>query len=343
LRPGYQAMLQASREGGFDVLVAESLDRLSRDQEDVAALYKRLRFAGIRIVTLSEGDISEWHVGLTGTMNALYLRDLSAKTHRGLRGRAEAGLSPGGNSFGYRVVHRIGDDGHPITGERAIDTAQAEVVRQIFRAYAAGESPKQIALRLNRSGVLGPRGGAWSSSTINGNRARGNGILNNELYVGRLVWNRLTYPKHPDTGSRRSRPRDRKGVVSADTPHLRIIDQDLWDQVKQRQAAFDRRGATVPGVTSAAFWSKQRPRYLFSGLMRCGVCGGGFSKISAAHFGCATARNKGAQPTIPLRDGRSLILRLGCLPSQRPGVSAGSAAALVRCTIARQPHVPSPC
>ena len=43
----------------------------------------------------------------------------------------------------------------------------------------------------------------------------------------------------------------------------------------------------------AAFWDRRRPRYLFSGLMRCGVCGGGFSKISAHHFGCSTARNKG--------------------------------------------------
>lgn len=42
-----------------------------------------------------------------------------------------------------------------------------------------------------------------------------------------------------------------------------------------------------------AFWAKQRPRYLFSGLMRCAGCGGGFSKISATHFGCSTARNKG--------------------------------------------------
>jgi hypothetical protein len=40
-------------------------------------------------------------------------------------------------------------------------------------------------------------------------------------------------------------------------------------------------------------WSQQRPRYIFSGLMRCGVCGGGFSKSSALHFGCSTARNKG--------------------------------------------------
>ena len=37
-------------------MVAEALDRLSRDQEDVAALFKRLHFASIRIVTLAEGD-----------------------------------------------------------------------------------------------------------------------------------------------------------------------------------------------------------------------------------------------------------------------------------------------
>jgi site-specific DNA recombinase len=111
LRPGYQALLQAARDGAFDVLLAEALDRLSRDQEDVAALFKRLSFLGIRIVTLAEGEISELHVGLKGTMNALFLKDLAEKTRRGLRGRIEAGFSGGGNSYGYHVVRRPGPDG----------------------------------------------------------------------------------------------------------------------------------------------------------------------------------------------------------------------------------------
>ncbi|MGC8470637.1 MAG: recombinase family protein, partial [Acetobacteraceae bacterium] len=63
LRPGYQALLEGAREAAFDVVVAEALDRLSRDQEDVAGLFKRLKFAGIRLVTLAEGEISELHVG----------------------------------------------------------------------------------------------------------------------------------------------------------------------------------------------------------------------------------------------------------------------------------------
>ena len=55
---------------------------------------------------------------------------------------------------------------------------------------------------LNRERIARPFGGAASPSTIYGNATRGTGILNNELSVGRLVWNRLRYLKNPDTGKR---------------------------------------------------------------------------------------------------------------------------------------------
>src|ERR1700730_15811475 len=106
LRPGYQKLLEDARAGAFDVVVAEALDRLSRDQEDVAALYKHLCFAGVRLITLAEGEISELHVGLKGTMNALFLKDLADKTRRGLRGRISEGRSAGGLCYGYDVVHQ---------------------------------------------------------------------------------------------------------------------------------------------------------------------------------------------------------------------------------------------
>ena len=56
LRPAYQKLLEDARRGQFEVVVAEALDRLSRDQEDVAGLLKRLRFAGVRLFTLAEGE-----------------------------------------------------------------------------------------------------------------------------------------------------------------------------------------------------------------------------------------------------------------------------------------------
>ena len=67
LRPGVQTLLQDALGGRFDVVLAEALDWVSRDQADVATLFKHLRFAGVQIVTLAEGEISELHVGLKGT------------------------------------------------------------------------------------------------------------------------------------------------------------------------------------------------------------------------------------------------------------------------------------
>ena len=77
-----------------------------------------------------------------GTMNALFLKDLAAKTHRGLRGRVEAGKSGGGICYGYDVVKLHDDAGEPIRGEREINEAEAEIVRRIFREFAAGTSPR---------------------------------------------------------------------------------------------------------------------------------------------------------------------------------------------------------
>jgi DNA invertase Pin-like site-specific DNA recombinase len=107
LRPGYQKLLEDARNGAFDVIVAEALDRLSRDQEDVAALYKQLSFSGVTLLTLAEGEINELHVGLKGTMNALYLKDLALKTRRGLDGRVRQGRSGGGLCYGYNVVREL--------------------------------------------------------------------------------------------------------------------------------------------------------------------------------------------------------------------------------------------
>ncbi len=155
LRPGLQNLLEAADAGRIDVVVAEALDRLSRDQADVATIFKRLTFAGVQIVTLAEGAINELHVGLKGTMNQLFLKDLADKTRRGLRGRVEAGLSGGGNSYGYDVVRRLGADGLPVTGERVINEAEADVIRRVFSEFAAGHSPKAIAKRLNADSYSG--------------------------------------------------------------------------------------------------------------------------------------------------------------------------------------------
>lgn len=283
-RPGFQALRRAAKAGECDIVLAEALDRLSRNQADTARLLEELSFAGVQIVTLAEGLVGELAVGFKGTMNALWRKDHAEKTRRGMRGIVLEGRAAGGLTYGYDVVKVF--DGEP-RGRRTINQAQAVIVRRIFREYADGRSAMGIAKALNREGIAGPRGRDWAASTINGQSGRGTGILNNELYIGRLVWNRLRYLVDPDSGRRQSRPLRRVGdLETVDVPHLRIVDDELWQAVKARQESIrleQPRGA-VRG---------QRPRYLLSGLAKCGVCGGGFTIAAHGRLRCFNRNEKG--------------------------------------------------
>ncbi|AXC51053.1 recombinase family protein [Paracoccus suum] len=292
LRPGLQALLDRASRGKFAIVLAEALDRLSRDQADIATLYKQLSFNGVRIITLAEGEISELHVGLKGTMNQLFLKDLADKTRRGLRGRVETGRSGGGNSFGYDVVRRIGKDGEPVTGERTINIDEAEIIRRVFREFADGRSPKAIARRLNADGVPGPRGALWRDTAIRGHRIRGTGLLNNELYIGRLVWNRLRYMKDPATGRRVSRLNPVDALIITDVPEMRLVEQELWERVKTRQGEIDNEPRII-AIKATRFWERKRQIHLLTGLLRCGCCGGGFAAVGRDYVACSASRKLG--------------------------------------------------
>jgi len=148
-----------------------------------------------------------------------------------------------------------------------------------------------IAHDLNSKGISGPRDGSWGPSTIHGNWRRGTGILNNELYIGRLLWNRQRFIKNPQTGKRQARMNPEDEWIKEDVPTLRIIHEELWLRVKRRQQGTRRKIAE--GNNGIRAEQARRPRYLLSGLLHCGVCSGGYSKISQQHYGCSTARNKG--------------------------------------------------
>ena len=217
-------------------------------------------------------------------------------------GKVGDGKSGGGLSYGYRVPKDKQD--LPIKGELEIDQSQANVVRRIFTEYANGVSPLKIATALNEDGVLSPRsrlgkGGHWKQNAINGNRERGTGILNNELYIGQRVWNRLRYSKDPNTRKRVSRLNDESEWIRNDVPHLRIIDDELWGAVKQRQEILGKkrdRSKSKSGNRLGQTQAVRRQKYLLSGLLECGQCGG---KLTIAGSGnrrryyCANNKEKG--------------------------------------------------
>lgn len=292
LRPGYQKLLEGARTRSFEIIVAEALDRLSRDQADVATLFKHLEFLGIKLITLAEGEISELHVGLKGTMNALFLKDLAQKTRRGLEGRIRQGRSAGGKAYGYDLIKEFDANGEPVYGGLSINEKEAAVVERIYNKYAAGLSPKKIAHDLNAEGIPGPNGHPWQGGTLRGHSLRRNGILRNELYVGRMVWNRQSFYKDPTTGRRRPRLNPPEEWVVKEVPHLRIVDDKLAAEVRARLDTIEQ-SSRVRKVRASRFWEKRRAQHLLSGLVRCGVCNATMAAVGGDYLACSAARKFG--------------------------------------------------
>ena len=286
-RPGFQALLQDMERGGFDVVVCEAIDRLSRKLSDIAALHDRLEFRRIALHAVNLGPVTTLHVGLLGTMAQVYLSDLKEKTKRGLLGRVLQGRAAGGRAYGYRIIPD--DAGGP--GGRRIDAAEAEVVRRMFQLFAAGQAPRAIARQLNAEEIPGPDGRPWQDTTIRGQAERGTGILNNELYAGQLVWNRCSYVKDPRTGRRLARPNRPELWERVEAADLRIVDDELWQAVKRRQQALSFAVGRDEGGN--ALNRAHRRKFLLSGVLACGVCGAGYTVMGKDRYGCAAHRSQG--------------------------------------------------
>ena len=277
-RDGLLDLLAAAGRKEFDAVIVEALDRMSRDMQDLAGIHKRFRFAGIDLVAVHEGKANTVMVGLRGLVGQLFREDGVEKVKRGMSGVLRSGRSPGGKAYGYKPV-----PGRP--GELAIDPAEAEVVVRIYSRYAAGATPRDIAGELNRDGIAPPRGARWNASTINGSHERGYGILTNPIYDGRIVWNRVTMVRDPDTGKRVSRPNPQKDWQSVDAPQYRIVPAELWASVTARKP---QKRSVQPAI---------RNKRLLSGLLRCGHCGAGMTLYdrfrNRQRIICSQARESG--------------------------------------------------
>jgi site-specific DNA recombinase len=264
-RHGLAELLESAKAGQFDFVIAESLSRIARDQEDSHAIRKRLEFAGVKIVTVADGVVSPLLHGLRTVIDSQYIADLKVAIHRGMTGVVRDGRHAGGRAYGYRPAPGLAGD----RGRLEIVQAEAEIVWRIFREYAEGRSPREIAGRLNAEGVPPPRKGVWRASSIHGHLKRKTGILQNELYRGRLVWNRTVFVRDPDTRRRLSRVRPEGEWQYSQAEHLRIVPDGLFEAVQQRRAGR----AYAP-----ARWRTARPKRILSGLLRCGACDGGMSR-----------------------------------------------------------------
>jgi site-specific DNA recombinase len=274
-RPGILALLEAARAGLFERVLVEDTDRLARDREHDAAIYKRLTHAGVTISTLTSEAVTPIESTFKGLMNELYLVNLSEKTSRGMRGNAEAGLATGSRLYGYRSAPG---------GAVEIVPDEAAIIRETFERFAAGWTARRIAADLNARAVPGPRGGQWAAVQINGNRKRGNGLLYTELYAGVKVFNRMTVVKDPESGRRLPRMKPPETWRRTPVEALRIVPDDVWRTVQARK---ERESAHLPREIAA------RRKSLLGGLVKCGCCGASYTAYRRGALICAAWRERG--------------------------------------------------
>jgi site-specific DNA recombinase len=292
----------------FDRILVDDTSRLARNVADGLRLTETLRYHGVYLTAVSQGIDSEQKTArqlltLHGMMDEQFLVGLADKVHRGQEGRVLKGLNPGGRCYGYVNVPiedptRQGKYGRPaVVGVRLeIHEQQAEIVRRIFRMYAEGAGLAFIAKRLNAEGVPAPQPPrtrsmrAWCPSSIRE-------MLRNERYRGVQVWNRTEKQRNPETGRKISRVRPESEWTRVEVPEWRITSDELWEAAHARVAlVHERLGAARYGGICR---TEQSRRYLFSGLLVCGVCGSRIVIISGrgrrgyVRYGCPSHRYRG--------------------------------------------------
>ena len=309
-RPGLKRLLHMVGAGEADIVVCEALERIARDAEDVAWLAKKLGYHDVELYTEHEHHIDEVKFGVAALVGAIFLKGLIGKTLRGMQAAVVAGRFAGGRAYAYRKKVLLDEKGETIPGHLEIDPQKADTLRRIFCDFANGLSSIQIATALNEEGIPGPRGGEWNASTIRGDPKKLTGILNNPLYVGRLVWGRRQWRRNPDSEmrERRYRLRDRSQWIEVAVPDLRIIDTVLWEAVRaeiKRRSISGEDEAPAPAQPASPA-GKPRKKHLLSGLIKCSSCGANYTISGKDYYRCAGQKERGTC-------GNTLSVRKGAL------------------------------
>ena len=279
LRPGFQALHENVRKRRVDVVVIEDLTRIGRDIESNARTLRQFKSWGAQLLSVHDGvDLASDEALVNATLKSLmaqqYVTELRKRTKRGMDGLHIAGMHTGGRVYGYRTVP-LGDGS--TRKRQEIYEPEATIVRRIFAEFIAGSPQRVIAERLNRVGAESPRHGKWGHMTIRM-------MLRNEIYIGRVVFNRRRWERDHDSGKRRYVERPQSEWRTADRPELRIIDPHTWE------AACLRTRSVADTYKHAA---RPKQGYSLSGLLVCGLCGEAMLINGGGRYYACGGRKKG--------------------------------------------------
>ncbi|QDU44574.1 hypothetical protein Mal52_30580 [Symmachiella dynata] len=282
-RHEFRRMIADAAKGTFQAILVWDQDRFGRfDSIEAGHWVFPLVQAGVALVTLDSGPI-DWSDFAGRVMYSIkqegkhaFLRDLSRNVMRGKLAAAKRGEWMGRAPYGYIVKQKTLKLG---------PSSQVKVVRRIFEGYCNGLSIRGVCVALNADGIKSPNSKTWSPKVV---RA----ILTCETYIGRYVWNSKRCGKYHAVGGGEVTSDFRPGKtvetdrIVFDDHHPAIINAETFDIVQQRLQ--ERRTKTTPHRNGGG--------YAFTGIIRCGKCGGrmnGRSENGIARYQCTNGDHKG--------------------------------------------------
>jgi DNA invertase Pin-like site-specific DNA recombinase len=331
-RPGFVRLMNSLRpRAPFEVLIVSELSRLGREQLETGYAVKQLSQAGVRIFSyledreiLLDTPTDKFLMSAANFAAEIEREKARQRTYDAMVRKARAGQATGGHVFGYRNVRTPGGV------VRVIAEDEAAVVRRIFELAGQGFGFTNIAKLLNADHAVTPRPqqgrpAGWAPSSVRE-------VLYRSTYRGVITWNKTR--KRDRWGQKRRSDRPATEWIRQELPELRIVAEDLW--YAAHVVLTKHREQYARAIAGRPFGACTK--YLLSGLLQCGVCGGGMEARSRAHgpqgrrqaervvfYGCAAYHRRGAivcanRQTVPQVAADETILTAVKTTLLNPGV-----------------------
>ena len=215
-RPQFQEMIATAKSDKhpFDVILLWKFSRFARNQEESIVYKNMLKRDRVDVISITEpivdGPFGSLIERIIEWMDEYYSIRLSGEVKRGMTEKARRGEVQTTPAFGYRLEN----------GQLVPEPAEADLVRQIFARFIAGDGYFVIARWLNDSGVRTHRGNRFENRTVEY-------IIRNPVYIGKVRWN-------PSGKTRRDY--DNENIICVDSTHRPLIDTETWDKAQEQVA-----------------------------------------------------------------------------------------------------------
>lgn len=261
-RADFMRMMKWCKQGKIDLILTKSVSRFARNTVDCLNYIRMLKAQGIAVYFEKENINSmDESTELMLTMMGAFAQAESESISGNIQAGKRYAMQRGEATINYHNLYAYekGPDGKP----RAIPE-QAEIVREIYRQYLAGDSLNMIRKYLEEHHIPNARGGAtWSHTAVRG-------ILSNEKYVGDVLMQKtfrqdcISHKTIRNTGQR--------PMYLVQNNHEAIIDRKTYDAVQTELARRNAlKGNTQKSTPSGR--SCYTPKYALSDRVICGECG----------------------------------------------------------------------